>query len=146
MTFRRYFRSEAISARCWRVAPPRPKARSGAQCPTRITEKTQRLDQRRGAGKDDKSDLDTWRVEAKAAGWEPELSFRASAPLAEVRRQQADWQRFAYEAALPFLADPLEHKALTSHHDVRSAAFRRLIATGIKMGDCGRQYGLQSGG
>ena len=38
----------------------------------------------------------------------------------------------SYEAAPPFLADPLELKAVISHHDVRSAAFRGLIATGIK--------------
>ena len=106
-------------------------AMSDAERTTRIKEQVQRTDQRKYGDKDDKPDAAAWRHEAKAAGWEPPKSFQIYGPeLPPLIPEQRLW--LAYETALPFLAEPLQHRAVITHHVARSAAFRGLIHAGMQ--------------
>jgi hypothetical protein len=95
----------------------------------RLKNATQSLDQKVKGGKDDVADFDSWRLQAKELGWEPKSLqlYGPSLPLPD--REQR--HRLAYEQALPWLAEKLEHSAVLGRHDVRVAALRQLINTGI---------------
>ena len=105
-------------------------ALSAAEQERRIKNATQHQSQKIKGGKDDKADFEDWKRQAKEAGWEPPASFMRH----ELRPQLGHEQRIrrAYEIALPFLADKLEHNSVLNHCDVRIAALRGLMHTGCR--------------
>lgn len=100
---------------------------------TRVKESTQRWETRQKAGlgqKDDQADFADWHVQAKDIGWNVPVSFRLiGPPLRELTR--AERHRAAYEMALPWLAERFEHEAVLQHFDLRRAALRGLVHTGM---------------
>ncbi|MBS0642369.1 MAG: relaxase domain-containing protein, partial [Proteobacteria bacterium] len=87
---------------------------------------TQSFEQKQRGGKDDVADVESWRVQAKAAGWEPPNSMLLYGPppppLSHEQRI-----RQAYEIALPILAEKLEQNSVVKHYDLRVAALRGLV-------------------
>jgi conjugative relaxase-like TrwC/TraI family protein len=90
---------------------------------------TQSLDQKVKGGKDDVADFKDWQRQAKALGWEPQSLQLYGPPLPPLEREHR--HRIAYETGLPWLAKKLEHKAVIPHWDLRLAALRGLIKTGM---------------
>jgi conjugative relaxase-like TrwC/TraI family protein len=103
---------------------------SPAQRTKRVKMATQSPTQKEKGGKDDVANVADWRRQAKeVAGWEPGSLQLYGPPAPEVTHEQRIRQ--AYEVALPFLAEKLEHKAVVTHWDVRVAAARGLVQAGI---------------
>ena len=101
-----------------------------AQQEARLKAATQSLDQKVKGGKDDVADFADWRRQAAMMGWEAPRTFLAYGPsLPEPSEEQR--LRRAYDVALPFLAERLEHRAVVKHWDVRVAAARGLVDAGI---------------
>jgi hypothetical protein len=108
-------------------------AMSAAERVDRVKEATQRFETKmkgsKGA-KDDVADFDGWRQQAKDAGWAIPDSFQLiGPPLRELTK--AERHRAAYEIALPWLAEQLEHEAVLTHFTLRRAALRGLVHTGM---------------
>ena len=105
-----------------RLTPSQQEARTKAA--------TQSLDQKVKGGKDDVANVGDWKRQALAFGWEapPSLELYGPPPPEPEREQRI---RLAYEVALPFLAERLEHKAVLTHWDVRVAATRGLVHAGF---------------
>lgn len=85
---------------------------------------------RQSKGSGAEADVDTWRAQAKAAGYR-HRSVVGTAPDRPAM-PEAERIRTAYEAALPGLEHELEHRAVLSGGTLRTAAARGLIASGIK--------------
>lgn len=103
---------------------------SAAQQDARLKAATQSRDQKVRGGKDDVADVAAWQRQAKAAGWKP-TSFLAYGPPAPELSHE-DRIRMAYDAALPFVADKLEQKAVIQHWDLETAAGRGLVHSGLE--------------
>jgi hypothetical protein len=104
---------------------------TGEQRADRIKQATQGWEQKSKGDKDDQADFQSWRQQAKDAGWEPGESLHLVGPsLAPLKRE--DRLRVAYEVALPILAKALEERAVVTHHTVRVAALQGLIHAGIQ--------------
>jgi conjugative relaxase-like TrwC/TraI family protein len=99
---------------------------------TRIKRYTQdKVKQRGAAEKDDVADLKSWQSQAKDFGWEAPRSLELCGPrLPEQTPEQQ--QRRAYEVALPYLSEQLEHKSVLTHWDLQVAAGRGLVDTGSR--------------
>lgn len=95
----------------------------------RIKVTTQSIEQRSGGGKDPVADFAGWRKQAGEAGWTPPQSFKLIGPTLPPLTQEQRLQQ-AYEVALPWLADKLEHRSVVPHWDLRLAALRGLVHTG----------------
>ncbi len=132
------------------------EALSATQKEARIKLATQSPDQKIKGDKDPQADFADWRRQAKeVAGWEPNTLQLYGPPRPALSVEQR--HRVAYDIALPFLAERLEHKAVVPHWDARVAAARGLIEAGIAgisdidavtriMRDEGvRQYGEKTG-
>jgi conjugative relaxase-like TrwC/TraI family protein len=104
-------------------------ALSPAEQVTRSKNATQSRDQRRGGGKDEIANVEDWKRQAKEIGWEPQSLQLYGPPVPGLTLE--DRHRKAYEIALPFLAEKLEREAVVPHFDLRIAALRGLIETGI---------------
>ena len=105
---------------------------SPAQQDARLKAATQSLDQKVKGGKDDVADFTDWQRQAAVFGWQAPRSFMAYGPwFPEPAQQQR--LRHAYDVALPFLAERLEHRVrlLATHWDVRVAAARGLVDAGM---------------
>jgi hypothetical protein len=90
---------------------------------------TQSFEQKQRGGKDDVADVESWRLQAKAAGWEPPSSMQLyGPPLPPLTHEQRIRQ--AYEIALPILAEKLEQNSVLKHYDLRVAALRGLVQAG----------------
>ena len=71
------------------------------------------------------------RKQAKELGWEaPKTLELCGPPLPELTHEQRISR--AYETALPFLADQLEHKSVLTHWDLQVAAARGLVNVGSR--------------
>jgi hypothetical protein len=97
---------------------------------TRTKNATQSFEQKQKGGKDDIADVADWRRQAKeVAGWDPgSLQLYGPPPPPLTPEQRI---RQAYEVALPHLAEKLEQKSVVTHWDLRVAALRGLVHTGI---------------
>jgi hypothetical protein len=103
---------------------------STAQQEARMKAATQSLDQKVKGGKDDVADTTDWKRQGLAFGWEAPSTLQLyGPPTPELEHDQRI--RLAYEVALPFLADRLEHKAVLTHWDVHVAATRGLTHAGM---------------
>jgi len=97
----------------------------------RMKAATQDQDQKVKGGKDDIADFDDWRRQAREfCGWHPAATLQLYGPPLAPLEEEARI-RMAYDVALPFLAEKLEHKAVVPHFDLRVAAGRGLVAAGI---------------
>jgi hypothetical protein len=101
---------------------------------TRVKEATQRWEvkQRGSAGaKDDIANFADWRRQAREeVGWTiPQSLQLIGPPLRALTR--AERHRTAYEMGLSWLAERFEHEAVLSHFDLRRAALRGLVHTGL---------------
>jgi hypothetical protein len=96
----------------------------------RIKAATQSRDQKVKGGKDDVADFEDWKRQAKNIGWEPPQSMQLYGPPLPEPELEAR-HRLAYETALPWLSQRLEHSAVLTHHEIRSAALRGLVAAGM---------------
>lgn len=107
----------------WDVLAPEQRA-------TRIKNATQSFDQKQKGGKDDVADVTDWRRQAREAhGWEPRSLQLYGPPPPPLTPEQRIRQ--AYDIGLPHLAEKLQHKSVVPHWDLRVAALRGLIQTGI---------------
>ncbi len=87
---------------------------------------------------DDMSDLAAWRAQAEAAGYVHQSVIRENADEATPDERQneapapasAEQLQAAYEAALPFVEEQFERRAVIGGSALRVAAARGLIATG----------------
>lgn len=108
-------------------------ALSVAERVTRVKEATQRWETREkdsAGAKDDVANFEDWRRQATDAGWDIPDSFQLiGPPLPELTK--AERHRTAYEMALPWLAERFEHEAVLQHFDLRRAALRGLVHTGM---------------
>jgi conjugative relaxase-like TrwC/TraI family protein len=97
---------------------------------TRTKNATQSFEQKQKGGKDDVADVADWRQQAKVvAGWEPgSLQLYGPPPPPLTPEQRI---RQAYEVALPHLSEKLEQNSVVKHWDLRVAALRGLVHTGI---------------
>ena len=95
----------------------------------RIKTATQSLDQRKYGKKDDVADFGEWRRQAAAVGWEPRSLQFIGPQLPELSLEER--HRTAYEIGLPWLAEKLEHRSVVPHWDLRLAALRGLVQTGM---------------
>lgn len=95
----------------------------------RIDRATKNFRERKNSKDDGAGDLKDWKQQAEDAGWQIPKSFEligpTPAPLTLEQRHQN-----AYEVALPWLADKLEHRAVVPHWDLRLAALRGLVHAG----------------
>jgi hypothetical protein len=108
-------------------------ALSEAERTTRLKEATQRWEvkQKGGRGaKDDVADFENWRQQAAAAGWAiPKTLELIGPPLRDLTIDER--HRAAYEIGLPWLDQQLQRNAVMTHHEVRRAALRGLVHTGM---------------
>jgi hypothetical protein len=110
---------------------------SPAQQDARLKMATQSLDQKVKGGKDDVADFAAWQRQAAALGWGVPRTFLAYGPWVPEPAQEQRLRR-AYDVALPFLAERLEHRSVVTHWDVRVAAARGLVDAGMAaIGDVG---------
>ena len=103
---------------------------SPAQQDARLKVATQSLDQKVKGGKDDVADFADWQRQAAALGWDVPQTFLAYGPWLPEPAQEQRLRR-AYDVALPFLAERLEHRSVVTHWDVRVAAARGLVDAGM---------------
>lgn len=99
---------------------------------TRVKRYTQdKVKQRGAAEKDDVADFNSWQYQAKDFGWEAPRSLELCGPrLPDLTPEQQ--QRRAYEIALPYLSEQLEHRSVLTHWDFQVAAGRGLVDTGSR--------------
>ncbi|MFL5289309.1 MAG: MobF family relaxase [Rhodopila sp.] len=99
---------------------------------TRTHNATQSYEQKQKGGKDDVADFADWRRQAKdVAGWEPPASLQLYGPPRPPLTNEQRIQK-AYEIGLPYLEEALNQSAVIKHWDVRVAALRGLVETGIQ--------------
>lgn len=97
----------------------------------RMKAATQAREQKQKGGKDDVANVASWRDQAKeVADWEPGQTLQLYGPsLPPLTLEQK--HRQAYEIALPILAEKLEQQSVLRHYDLRVAASRGLVQTGL---------------
>jgi hypothetical protein len=94
-----------------------------AQRAARMKAATQSREQKSKGDKDPIADFYGWRKQAKEAhGWAP-ISLQLYGP--------PERTRLAYETALPFIAEKLTQQSVLTQWDLRVAALRGLVKTGI---------------
>jgi ATP-dependent exoDNAse (exonuclease V) alpha subunit len=103
---------------------------SDDQRQARIKQATQGPAQKQKGEKDPVADIDDWKRQAREAGWVPPPSLQLYGPPLP-RMEGEALHRAAYDVALPWLADRLEHKAVVPHWDLRVAALRGMVEHGI---------------
>jgi hypothetical protein len=91
---------------------------------------TQSREQKSKGDKDPIADFYGWRKQAKEAhGWAP-ISLQLYGPP-ERTIEGPERTRLAYETALPFIAEKLTQQSVLTQWDLRVAALRGLVKTGI---------------
>ena len=103
----------------------------------RIKNFTQDLDQKIKGGKDDVANFEDWKRQAKELGWQPQSLQIYGPQLPRLVGEERD--RKAYEIGLPWLDEKLQRRAVITHYDLRVAALRGMVATGMDaIADIGR--------
>ena len=97
---------------------------------TRVKNAVQDRGQKEVGGKDDIANVPEWKRQAKEFGWELPTTFKAMERERSVEIEHDLRIRRAYEHALPYLEEKLEHQAVLKSWDVRVAALRGLIKHG----------------